>query len=308
MAMVEANAESVHPWGVAPDGTVWTDHSTRFINAPALEFPDVQSATAYIGEVIDDFHRTFAVTSATSIVSLEPVWENLPVGYVTVVCRAVGSDGKCAGEVGRRTLWKKAGFDPERLEKRAMSYGLAHTRIFECYLGLEQTKKLADTGELDLASYPLNGYPSRMLAAQIAAICRFAETKTMDKNDLAAQLDIAKKAGDFLISYSVPAGRPLEYMPRTYHERGSEYGRFKGEQDRIHLVYPAQAGVALVALHKATGDGKYLDAAKRIAAQKPDSYYASLCDHVLQNNGTQEAFRVKCLAFFSDLAIIEEKP
>lgn len=265
VAMVEANAESVHPWGVAPDGTVWTDHSTRFINAPALKFLDVQSATAYIGEVIDDFHRTFAVTSATSIVSLEPVWENLPVGYVTVVCRAVGSDGKCAGEVGRRTLWKKAGFDPERLEKRAMSYGLAYTRIFECYLGLEQTKKLADTGELDLDSYPLNGYPSRMLAAQIAAICRFAETKTMDENDLAAQLDIARKAGDFLISYSVPAGQPLEYMPRTYHERGSEYGRFRGEQDRIHLVYPAQAGVALVALHKATGDGKYLDAAKRIA-------------------------------------------
>ena len=252
-------------WGVAPDGSVWTGNAKRFIYAPTLRFPKVQGAAAYKSEVIDDLHGVYAIDSETSVVSLESAWKDIPVGYVTVICRAVGGDGKCIGEAGRRTLWKKSSFEPSRLEKRAMPYALARTRIFENFLGMEQTKKLAVTGELDLDSYPLNGYPSKMLAAEIIALCEFAMSGTMGENDSAAQLDLARKAGDFLISYSVPAGLPLECMPRTYHERGSEYGRFKGEQDRIHLVYPAKAGIALVALYRATGDGKYLKAATRIA-------------------------------------------
>ena len=260
-----ADSGNGRSWGVAPDGSVWTNHAKRFINAPALLFAEIQGATAYTSEIIDDIHNAHTVKSATNVVSLESVWKRIPVGYVTVICRGTDSDGRIVGEAGRRTFWKKAAFAPERLEKRAMSYALARTRIFESYLGLEQTKKLAATGELDLDSYPLNGYPSKMLSSEIIALCEFAQSKTMHKNDSAAHLDIARKAGDFLVSYSVPAGQPLEYMPRTYHERGSEYGRFRGEQDRIHLVYPAKAGSALVVLHKATGDGKYLEAAKRIA-------------------------------------------
>lgn len=48
-------------------------------------------------------------------------------------------------------------------------------------------------------------------------------------------------------------------------------------------------------------------AAQRIGAQKPQSYFASLCDYVLDNNGTQMQFQKKCLAFFRNLVIIEEK-
>ena len=47
-------------------------------------------------------------------------------------------------------------------------------------------------------------------------------------------------------------------------------------------------------------------ARSRIAAQNPPEWFASQCDHVLENNGTFDAFATKCLAFFSDLAIIEE--
>lgn len=48
-------------------------------------------------------------------------------------------------------------------------------------------------------------------------------------------------------------------------------------------------------------------AIQRIRAQKPESYFREKCDYVLENNGTQEAFREKCLAFFRKLTIIEEK-
>ena len=47
-------------------------------------------------------------------------------------------------------------------------------------------------------------------------------------------------------------------------------------------------------------------AASRIAAQKSDTYFAGICDHTLENDGSFDAFATKCLAFFMELAIIEE--
>ena len=45
-------------------------------------------------------------------------------------------------------------------------------------------------------------------------------------------------------------------------------------------------------------------AAKRIDAQKDDTWFAQMCDHVLENNGTEDAFREKCLDFLSTLGIL----
>ena len=45
----------------------------------------------------------------------------------------------------------------------------------------------------------------------------------------------------------------------------------------------------------------------RIGAQRPQSEFSALCDHTLENNGTQAQFREKCLAFFAGLGIMKEK-
>ena len=253
------------PWGVAPDGTVWTVHATRFQFAPCLGFEKVEGAVSYRSEVVDDFHNFTNVVAGTPTADLAPVWDAFPVGYVSVTCRGYDAQGRAVGEAGRRTVWKKAAFDPARYEPRAMSYALAETRILEGYLKLPQTAHLQRTGEIDLESYPLNGYPSKMLSSEIVALCGFAGKGRWDASDNARLVDLARKAADFMIAYSVPAGQPLEYLPRTYHEKGSEYGRFKGEQDRIHLVYPSKGGLALVELYRTTKDAKYLEAAERIA-------------------------------------------
>lgn len=42
----------------------------------------------------------------------------------------------------------------------------------------------------------------------------------------------------------------------------------------------------------------------RIAAQRSQEEFAALCDHCLRNDGTPEAFRQKCLAFFRGFGII----
>lgn len=49
-------------------------------------------------------------------------------------------------------------------------------------------------------------------------------------------------------------------------------------------------------------------AKKRIAAQHSNEYFSGLCDHTLENSGDKDTFRAQCLAFFSRLAIIKEKP
>lgn len=46
-------------------------------------------------------------------------------------------------------------------------------------------------------------------------------------------------------------------------------------------------------------------ARKRIAAQKPNSWFRSHCDYCLDNNDTSEQFRHKCLAFLHGLGIIK---
>ena len=43
----------------------------------------------------------------------------------------------------------------------------------------------------------------------------------------------------------------------------------------------------------------------RIRAQKPDSYFAAHCDHILRNDGSREAFRLACDELFKKL--MEEK-
>ena len=47
-------------------------------------------------------------------------------------------------------------------------------------------------------------------------------------------------------------------------------------------------------------------AQQRIAAQPSQAEFVKRCDFRLHNDGSQEAFLCKCLAFFKDLAIIKE--
>ena len=48
-------------------------------------------------------------------------------------------------------------------------------------------------------------------------------------------------------------------------------------------------------------------AESRIAAQKSNEEFSAACDYTLENSGSREDFQRKCLAFFSDPAIMKEK-
>ena len=48
-------------------------------------------------------------------------------------------------------------------------------------------------------------------------------------------------------------------------------------------------------------------ARSRIAAQHDEGWFREKCDFVLENDGTEAAFRQKCLAFLAELGIMKEK-
>ena len=46
----------------------------------------------------------------------------------------------------------------------------------------------------------------------------------------------------------------------------------------------------------------------RIRAQHPESWFLERCSHVLENDGSPEEFRAKCIAFLNTLGIMKENP
>lgn len=247
----------------APDGSVWTRCSMRFIDPPTLAFSNVVGATQYRYEVQGDENVRLALGPTTvPEVDLDAVWAKLPTpGNVTVIAMAYGADGKFLKEAGRRNFWKKMPFVKGAYPPAKRDFASAARKVYDYVFALPSTKYLLEKGEPD-PTYPLNGYPSKTLGVLIdgalnyARICRERADET---------LTVARKAADYLISRSFPADWPLAHFTRTY-ERGGEIGQFKGADDIVMTIYPALAGRRLVKLYVCTGEKKYLEAAERIAA------------------------------------------
>ena len=85
-------------------------------------------------------------------------------------------------------------------------------------------------------------------------------------------------------------------------------GLFEGELDVLCDVTVAiTAPVELRIQRIMNRDNLSEDYARsRIEAQHEDAWFAEKCDALLENNGTQEEFTAKCLAFLSKLGIIKE--
>ena len=83
-------------------------------------------------------------------------------------------------------------------------------------------------------------------------------------------------------------------------------GLFEGELDALCDVTVAVTAPAEDRIRRIMArDGISEEYAKnRIAAQHSDDWFASRCDHVLENNQSVEDFQAKCIAFFRVLGII----
>lgn len=103
--------------------------------------------------------------------------------------------------------------------------------------------------------------------------------------------------------------RRLENTPGGVSVAIDAIGLFESELDKV-----CDATVAVIAPENVRvqrliyRDGITEEAAlARIRAQKPDKWYVSKCTAHLTNDATDEAFRVKCVAFLQSLGIMKEK-
>ena len=83
-------------------------------------------------------------------------------------------------------------------------------------------------------------------------------------------------------------------------------GLFEGELDSlcdvtVAITAPAEDRIRRIMARDGISE-EY--ARNRIAAQHDDTWFASKCDFVLENNGTAEDFQAKCVAFFRRIGII----
>lgn len=249
----------IRPGGV--DGQdFWNGNAQMFMYPPSFPFQKVKGAVRYRFQVMDDqqYAHTFEAEAPTA--SLKPVWEFVPRGLTAVFCFGLGGDGQVCGLAGQRRFWKKAPFEPGVYPRAKHSYGEAQKMLCEYILNLPEVTGLERDGRPDLSQKSnFTSYPSKMQSALIRAMLSLAKIAPEKQ---AHALKIARIAADYLIEKRQKAGTPLEYFTPTYEGDGQLSGTYSG----MHmLIYPADAGAAFVDLSEATGETKYLEAARRIA-------------------------------------------
>jgi len=252
-------AHEIRPGGV--DGQeFWNGNAQMFMYPPSFPFQKVKGAVRYRFQVMDDQQYAHVFEAGSPTASLKPVWEFVPRGLIAVFCFGLGDDGQVCGLAGQRRFWKKAPFEPGVYPRAKRPYAEAQKMLCEYILNLPEVVGLERDGRPDLSQRSnFTSYPSKMQSALIRAMLSLAKV-VPERRERA--LKIARVSADYLIGKSQKAGTPLEYFTPTYEGDGQRSGDYSG----MHmLIYPADAGAAFVALGEATGEAKYLAAAKRIA-------------------------------------------
>ena len=252
-------AHEIRPGGVGGQ-EFWNGNAQMFMYPPSFSFQKVKGAVRYRFQAMDDQQYAHVFEAESPTASLKPVWEFVPRGLIAVFCFGLGGDGEVCGLAGQRRFWKKAPFEPGVYPRAKRPYAEAQKMLCEYILNLPEVAGLERDGHPDLAQKSnFTSYPSKMQSALIRAMLSLAKVAP-EKRERA--LKVARISADYLIEKSQKAGTPLEYFTPTYEGEGQLSGTYSG----MHmLIYPADAGAALVNLGEATGEAKYLDAARRIA-------------------------------------------
>lgn len=260
----QAVAESLVPIrpGVPGRAPFWNGHARRFIYAPAFDFPQVKGAGAYRFEV-ETAHGNFTFEADVPWAPLTPVWKQVPAGIVKVA--VVGLDrkgGKPAGASGQRTFYRSAVFNGPYGEP-VTGYQDSARRALETIFHQPAMQRWLRDGKPE-PSYPLNCYPAKVMGATVLGMTLYSKLAA-DAGERKQALEIARRAADFLVGLSQPANAPLAWFPPTYWD-GVKPGTHPVHMDRLMMHYASDAAFGYLDLYDATGDKKYFEAARHIAA------------------------------------------
>ena len=236
----------------------WNSYARQFIYAPSFELSAVPGAAGYRFHVCDRFGKDHVFSAASPDAPLSPVWAELPAGPVFVEVDALDSHGRTIASAGDRTFYRNAPFNGHYPPK-ACPYSECAAKAYEYLFRIDFVRQLAE-GKVD-PDYPLSCYPSKMLSAVINGMVNYAAVSPVNHD---TAMRIALGAAEHLMNTAVPAGQPLEYLPLTY---AGKVIMSAGGKETIMMLYPASVGRAMLNLHAATRDPKYLDYARKIGDQ-----------------------------------------
>ena len=288
---VEDVSVPVRPGCTAKGIPFWNGSATFFRTAPAFGFAAVPGAARYRFSLTGkEGCASFVADSPEA--PLSPVWTKLANAPWMVVCEGIDAKGHVCGKAGERTFVKLApfagGYPPA-----ARPYREAARMIYAYMTSLPAMTALVETGIPD-QNYQHNAYPSKTHAAHIMAMLRWA---AFDPKNREKALRFARASGDYLLSQLEPADAPLAFWPPTYGRQplacdpkvnggknrkamvGNDPEGAAKYRGQVMTLYPANAGVQFIALAEATGERKYLEAAKGIGEtylkiRRPDGTWA----------------------------------
>ena len=249
----------------------WTmdDNAKMFKYAPAFDFKSYNDAEYYSFSAFSfSDNQYYKFTSPNPYAPLTPIWDKLPDGEVYLKVEAVVNNDKGKSEKdwgdrgltvflsGVRSFYKASVFSPPYAPP-AYSYRDAAMKALKYFYNTKHIKEWYFTGKPNYEEYYLYSYSAKILRGIMESMLMYHE---YFKNDTA--LVIAKKAANYLIEHSEPAGAPLEYLPQTYEGEGltaKEYGK------QIIMMEPSVTGTAYLEMYRKTNDKKYFQASLNIA-------------------------------------------
>ena len=264
--VAEEMTHVVRELGVDGQPAIWTGpKACQFLYPPQFAFTNVSGAVKYRFEATDAKGVKATMDAKRPTAPLTPIWTKLTENAkVKLVVSGLAADGRAIGVAGTREFWKLERFRPGAYPAAKRSYAEAAAKLYDYIFELPSMQYLLKNAKPD-PEYNLNGYPAKMHAATIGAMVRYAKVRP---ERAAEAMKLAHIAADYLLSVSVKAGEPLEYFPPTYDHPKPGHGlggTGPANQGKNMLIYPASAGGAYLELHGATGEAKYLEAARRIA-------------------------------------------
>lgn len=246
----------------------WNAQSFQFMYNPCFQFAVAPGCRRYLFTAKDVFGKEHSFEAGSPMSLLTPIWRDIPEGMVELKVEALDDSGKPFTLVGARSFYKTASFPgPEYYPPKARPYKECAKKAYEYAISQSYVRYWLDHDTPD-PEYDFNVYPSKTLSALICGMINYAKIEPSVAKEA---LQIAKNAADFLISISFSEDKPLKHLPPTYYvDFRKDLSKYNNESAIVRghammMIYPAAVGSAYLELEKATGDLRYLEAARRIA-------------------------------------------
>ena len=251
----------IHP-GIPGKQEFWNKNSKMFKNAPSFNnnskswlFNEPRTYRYTVFSFAD--HKEYTFMANTPYEALTPVWDKIPNGNIYLKVEGISTNGTDIDLAGSRIFYKSPVFCPPYPEPK-YSYKQALLKGLKFLYNQPYIKNWYYSGKPDHKEYPLYCYPAKISGTLIYGMLMYH--KYFPEND--TSMVIARKAADYLMKSSEPAGSPLAGFPQVYEGDALTAGRFSKE---LIMMQPAETGEVFLYLYEATRDQQYLDYAIHIA-------------------------------------------